>query len=157
MAGAPATLHDHSHDPTGFFGVMMQSPLPSKVKNGHDVRELLYPPQFTLLRLSFGLLRSIISNQPIKSQSTTEASNHVTITIIVVNDFMEPNLVLNQNHFIAQVNTLYANTIVTRANQLWIRGFANASLQLLFSRIFCSWMCENSLSHENREGRHRMC
>ena len=73
----------------------------------------------------------------------------------MVNDFTDPNLVLDQNHFIAQVNTLYTNTTVTRANQLWIRGFANAGSQLLFSRIFCSWMCENSLSHENREGRHR--
>jgi len=34
------------------------------------------------------------------------------------------------------VNTLYTNTIVTRANQLWICGFANASSQLLFSRNF---------------------
>jgi len=68
---------------------------------------------------------------------------------------MDPNLVLDQNHFIAQVNTLYTNTIVTRANQLWIRGFANASSLLLFSRIFCSWMCENSLSPENRERRRR--
>jgi len=77
------------------------------------------------------------------------------MTWIVVNDLTDPNLVLSQNHFIAQVNILYTNTIVTRANQLWIRGFANASSQLLFSRIFCSWMCENSLSSENREGRHR--
>jgi len=45
---------------------------------------------------------------------------------LVVNDFMDPNLVLDQNPFIAQVNT-YTNTIVTRPNQLWIRGFANAS------------------------------
>ena len=74
----------------------------------------------------------------------------------VVNDFMDPNLVLDQKHFIAQMNTLYTNTIVTRANQLWIRGFASASSRLLFSGIFCSWMCENNLSHENREGRHRM-
>ena len=74
----------------------------------------------------------------------------------VVNDFTDPNLVLNQNHFIAQVNTLYTNAVVTRANQLWIRGFANASSQLLFSRIFCSWMYENRLSPENREGRRRM-
>jgi len=42
----------------------------------------------------------------------------------VVNDFTDPDLVLDQKHFIAQVNTLYTNT---RANQLWIRGFANAS------------------------------
>jgi len=73
-----------------------------------------------------------------------------------VNDFTDPNPVLDQNHFIAQVNTLYTNTIVTRASQLWIHGFANASSQLLCSRIFCSGMCENSLSPENREGRHRM-
>jgi len=53
----------------------------------------------------------------------------------VVNDFTDPSLVLHQNHFIAQVNTLYTNTIVTRAHQLWIRGFANPSSQLLFSRI----------------------
>ena len=45
----------------------------------------------------------------------------------VVNDFTDPNLVLYQNHFIAQVNTLCTNTTVTRANQLWICGFANAS------------------------------
>jgi len=74
----------------------------------------------------------------------------------VANDFTDPNLVLDQNHFVAQVNTLYTNTIVTKANQLWIHGFANASSRLLFSRIICSWMCENSLSPENREGRHRM-
>jgi len=75
----------------------------------------------------------------------------------VVNDFTDLNLVLDQNHFVAQVNTLYTNTIVTTANQLWIRSFANPSSQLLFSRIFCSWMCENSLSPENRERRHRTC
>jgi len=74
----------------------------------------------------------------------------------VVNDFTDPHLLLDQNPFIAQVNTLCTNTIVARASQLWVRGFANASSQLLFSRIFCSWMCENSLSHENREGRLRM-
>ena len=51
----------------------------------------------------------------------------------MVNDFTDPNLVLDQNHFIAQMNTLYTNTIVTRASQLWIRGFANASSQLPFS------------------------
>jgi len=56
----------------------------------------------------------------------------------VVNDFTDPNLVLDQNPFIAQVNTLYTNTKVTRANQLWIRGFVNASSQLLFSRIFAA-------------------
>jgi len=50
---------------------------------------------------------------------------------------------------------LIFNAIVTRANQLWIHGFANASSRLLFSRIFCSWMCANSLSPENEEGRHR--
>jgi len=33
----------------------------------------------------------------------------------VVNDFTNPNLVLDQNHFIAQVNTFYTSTIVTRA------------------------------------------
>jgi len=43
----------------------------------------------------------------------------------------------------------------TRAKQLLIHGFANASPLLLFSRIICSWICENSLSLENREGRHR--
>jgi len=63
--------------------------------------------------------------------------------------------VLDQNCFIAQVNTLFSNTIVTRANQLWIRGFANASSPLLFSSIFCSWMTENSLSRENSKGRNR--
>ena len=79
----------------------------------------------------------------------------LSLCTTVVNDFMNPNLVLDQNNFIAQVNNLYTNIIITRANQLWIHGFANASSQLLFSRIFCSWMCENSLSSENREGRHR--
>jgi len=69
---------------------------------------------------------------------------------------MDPNLVLDQNHFVAQVNTLYTNKTVTRANQFWIRGFANASSRLLFSRVFYSWMCENGFSHEKREGRHRM-
>ena len=73
----------------------------------------------------------------------------------VVNDFTDPNPVLDQNPFIAQVNTLCTNTTVTRANQLWIRGFVNASSQLLFSRIFVRWMCENSLCPENREGRRR--
>jgi len=75
----------------------------------------------------------------------------------VVNDFMDPHLVLNQNPFIAQVNTLCTNIVVTRASQLWIHGLANGSSWLLFSRIFCRWMCEHSLSPENREGRHRMC
>ena len=42
----------------------------------------------------------------------------------MVNDFTDPNLVLNENRFIAQVKTLCTNTIVTRASQLWIRGFA---------------------------------
>jgi len=74
----------------------------------------------------------------------------------VVNDFTALSLVRNQNNFITQANTLYTNTIVTRANQLWIHGFVNSSSRLLFSRIFCSWMCENSWSHEDREGRHRM-
>jgi len=63
---------------------------------------------------------------------------------------------LDQNYFIAQVNILYTNKISTRTNQLWVRGFANASSRLLFSRIFCRWMRENSLSHENRKGRHRL-
>ena len=71
-----------------------------------------------------------------------------------MNDFTDPNLVLDQNCFIAQANPLCTNTIVTGANQLWVRGFANASSWLLFSRIFCSWMCDNSLSHGNRAGRH---
>jgi len=47
--------------------------------------------------------------------------------VTVVNDFTDPNIVLDQNHFIAQVNTLHTNAIVTRANQLWICGFGNAS------------------------------
>jgi len=64
--------------------------------------------------------------------------------------------VLDQNHFIAQANTLYTNTVVTRTNQLWICGFADASSRLLFSRTFCSWMCENILSHKNSKGRKRM-
>jgi len=81
--------------------------------------------------------------------------NSTMSTKVVVNDFTDPNLVLDQNHFTAQVNTLYTNTIVTRANQVWARGLANGSSWLLFSRIFCSWMCENSLSPENREGRCR--
>jgi len=51
---------------------------------------------------------------------------------------------------------VYTNTIVTKANQLRICGLANASSWSLFFRIFCRWMCESSLSHENREGRHRM-
>ena len=48
----------------------------------------------------------------------------------VVNDFMDPNLVLNQSHFIAQVNTIYTNTIVTRANHLWICGFAKFTVAI---------------------------
>jgi len=61
-----------------------------------------------------------------------------------MSDFTDPSLVLDQNNFIAEVKTLYTNTIFTRASQLWIRGFVNTSSRLLFSRIFCSWMCENS-------------
>jgi len=64
--------------------------------------------------------------------------------------------VLDQNNFVAQVNSLYNNTMVTRASQLWIRGFADASSWLLFSRIFGSWMCENSSSYGNSKGRNRM-
>jgi len=79
----------------------------------------------------------------------------LSLCTTVVNDFMNPNLVLDQNNFIAQVNNLYTNIIITRANQLWIHGFVNASSRLLFSRIFAAG-CVNSLSQENIEGRHRM-
>ena len=62
--------------------------------------------------------------------------------------FHRPQSVLDQNCFIAQGNTLYTNTTATRANQLWIHGFVDASSRLLFSRIFCNWMCEKFISRE---------
>jgi len=70
--------------------------------------------------------------------------------------FHRPQSVLDQNCFIAQGNTLYTNTTATRANQLWIHGFVDASSPLLFTRIFCSCVCENSWSHGNSKGRNRM-
>ena len=45
---------------------------------------------------------------------------------------------LDQNSFIAQVNALYTNTMITRANHLWICAFVDASSQLLFPTIFAA-------------------